>query len=57
MEDKLGDFLAIWKPYHKELFWFVDYDLDRSLDRDLGTNEEPEVKTPMDKRCWIQNTI
>jgi len=45
MEDKFSDFLEIWKPYHKELFWFVDYDLDRSLDRDLGTNEEPEVKT------------
>ena len=45
MEDKFHNFIEVWKPYHKELFWFVDYDLDKCLDRDFGTDEEPEVKT------------
>ena len=48
MEDKFHNFIEVWKPYHKELFWFVDYDLDKCLDRDFGTDEEPEQKTEND---------
>jgi len=44
MEESLNKFLEVWKPYHKELFHFVDYDLDKVLARvsSLELKEEPK---------------
>jgi hypothetical protein len=44
MNDNFKNFVDIWKPYQKELFWFVDYNLDKCLERDFTTDEDPEIK-------------
>ena len=41
MEVSLNKFLDVWKPYHKEIFWFVDYNLD-----DFFKDPFPAIKDP-----------
>ena len=45
MKVKFNDFVEIWKPYHKELFWFVDYNLSKYFEETpLTADEDPEIK-------------